>query len=332
MRFFKASLFSAIVLYATHNFAADLPNVCGGGTYLREVTVSSSSQLQWALKQAQAGDLIKLADGNYRGQFVATKSGSANSRITLCGSRASVLDGGSYKKGYGFHLKGSYWTLTGFTVRNSQKGIVLDRASHNILRKLIVADVGQEAVHFRIHSSNNILRESLIQNTGLVDAGYGEGVYVGSAKSNWKKLTGNKPDKSDYNKVLYNRIVQTRAECVDIKEGTTGTMLEGNHFDGSFINGANYADSWVDVKGNDVIIRGNVGRNSGYGLLDGYQTHVNVKGTGQRPRFENNDSEVNGKGFAIKIHSDTVGAVVSCSNIDSKAASGLSNIKCVNLE
>ncbi len=182
---------------------------CGADSQ-RRVDVSTAAQLQQALAMAQPGDLIALADGIYRGSFVATASGAADAPITLCGSRAAILDAGPLDKDgpvtYGFHLRADHWALIGFTVRNARKGIVTDGASHNRLRGLEVYQIGDEGIHFRAASSDNLLEESWVHDVGLISAQYGEGVYLGSAHSNWGRHSGGQPDTSDRNQVLNNLI------------------------------------------------------------------------------------------------------------------------------
>ncbi len=78
------------------------PTYCG-----KVVHVSNVSQLHSALSSVQAGDTIQLADGNYHGSFVASKSGTKDSKITMIGSASAVLS----NTGYGFNLKGNYWIL-----------------------------------------------------------------------------------------------------------------------------------------------------------------------------------------------------------------------------
>ena len=78
-----------------------------------------------------------------------TRSGSTNKPITLRGPASAILQGSGYS-GYGMSMiEANYWTLSGFTVRGYQKGIVLDGSNRNILDSLTVNDVGLEAVHFR---------------------------------------------------------------------------------------------------------------------------------------------------------------------------------------
>ncbi|WP_394851173.1 hypothetical protein [Pendulispora rubella] len=290
----------------------------------RVVRVSTAAQLKQALTDAKAGDRIELADGTYSGRFAATASGTSSAPIRLCGSAKAILNGGSPGSGYGFSLKGSYWVLSGFSVTQSQKGIMLDSANHNLLTNLEVYDTGMEAIHFRTHSSDNVLRDSRVRNTGKSNAGFGEGVYIGTAKSNWGSQTGGKPDKSDRNQVINNRIGPgVTAESIDIKEGTTGGRIEGNTFDGNGMTGENYADSWIDVKGNGYLLKNNTGSDA---LLDGFQLHQAVDGWGNDNVFQGN--KISGvPNYGIFAVSAVTGTVVRCDNTIS-GGKGLSNITC----
>jgi len=307
--------------------AATLPSECGSGTYLRLVSVNSAASLSSALANAKAGDLIKMANGLYKGNFVAPTSGTSTNKITLCGAKSAILDGSTLNSGYTFHLKGSYWQLVGFSVTRGKNAIVLDRARYNLLSKLTVYNTGNEAIHLRTFSSNNIVESCDVSKTGMVTPAYGEGIYIGSAYSNWCTYTNCDPDKSDNNKIRKNRVYGTYAEPIDIKEGTTGTLIEGNALDGSALKGVNAADSWIDVKGNNVIVRDNKGSNSGNVLLDGYQTHVVKTGWGQNIVFDGNTASVNADGYGIFI-SNSKDVTIKCNNTISGASKGLSNQNC----
>jgi hypothetical protein len=304
-----------------------IPNSAGGGCptdHARRIDVTNAAELEAALANVQPGDLIQLADGVYDGIFVAERSGTAEARIALCGSRNAVIDGGDFGNGYAFHLTGDYWTIHGITVSNALKGVMLDDASFTLLDQIVVHTIGHEAVHFRTHSTDNVIQDSDIHDTGLKRDKFGEGVYIGSAVSNWERYTDGEPDRSDRNQVLRNRIWNTTSEHIDIKEGTEGGLIEGNSFDGSTLSGA---DSWVDVKGNGYLIRGNVGVNS---PADGFQTHViNDMEWGRDNVFEENVAEVNGDGFGFYIHdAETSNNTVRCSNQVDGAASGFANVEC----
>jgi hypothetical protein len=288
------------------------------------VTVNDSGSLKAALAGATPGTSIRMADGIYEGRFVATVPGAADRPIFLCGGAGAVIDAGGPNGGYGFHLDGvSYWRLVGFAVRNAQKGVMADRAQHVVVQGLTVEQIGDEAIHLRDFSTDNVVQENTVRQTGLRRDKFGEGIYIGSAKSNWCTITNCQPDLSDRNVVRGNHISGTTAEQVDIKEGTTGGVLSGNTFDGSAMK-VDSADSWVDVKGNGWLIEGNVGRNT---PADGFQTHEVVAGWGAGNTFRSNTAEVNGPGWGFKF-APANGNVLGCDNKAVGAASGLGNVTC----
>jgi hypothetical protein len=288
------------------------------------VTVSDAASLATALSQATPGTTIGMQDGVYADTFKATTAGTAEQPIFLCGGPGAVIDGGDVKGGYALHLDGaSYWRVVGFTIRNAQKGLMADRVQRTVIQGLTVQQIGDEAIHLRNHSSDNVVQANTVSNTGLRRDDFGEGVYIGTAESNWCTVTGCQPDRSDRNIVRGNTIGNTTAEPVDIKEGTTGGVVSGNTFDGSGLTGK-HADSWVDVKGNGWLITGNVGRNS---REDGFQTHEVVDGWGTDNVFSANTAEVNGAGWGFHL-APVRGNKVSCDNKVVGAAKGLANVDC----
>ena len=140
------------------------------------IHVYNAHDLSNVLKQVKAGDTIQLADGVYEGKFVASHvRGSKDHPIMMTGSRKAVLTSTSY----GFQLEGcSYWTLKGFTIANSKKGLVLDSSTNNTIDSIEVHTINEEGIHFRTESSDNLLQNSYIHHTGLKAPGFGEGVYV----------------------------------------------------------------------------------------------------------------------------------------------------------
>lgn len=295
------------------------------------VNVSTTAGLTTALQNAQPGHVICLAGNTtYAARYVATVSGTSSSHIVLTGPATAILDGGSNSTGYGFHLNGaSYWELRGFTVRNSKKGIMTDNASNNLIDGVTVKDIGEEAVHFRTFSRSNTIQNSTITNTGLVTPDFGEGIYIGSANSNWGTYTGGQPDTSDNNRAINNHIgPNVRAESIDIKEGTTGGTISGNYFDATGISGANFADSWIDAKGNGYTISGNTGVNPTHTtvLKDGFQVHVAVSGWGNNNTFASNTLDVQSTGYGFWVQSGATGTVVCTSNTVTTAASGTANV------
>jgi hypothetical protein len=317
----------------------------------RTVEVASAAQLSSALAGARPGDTIHLADGSYNGAFYGLASGTATAPITLTGSRQAVLSnsGGACDPnvpagglvsycGYGLHLnRASYWKLVGFSVANSAKGIVFDSASHNLVDGVQVSNINMEGIHLRTASSDNVVELSYIHDTGKTDPGYGEGLYFGSATSNWDKFGengGTGPDRSDRNQALSNVFgPNVGGEHIDVKEGTVDGLISGNTFDGRGISGQHFADSWVDVKGSHYLLQDNVGSFvAGTGTLtDGYQTHQQVAGDGCGNVWRGNTSDLGGVGnYAINVTDQANCSgnlnVVYSSNTVTNAVKGLTNI------
>jgi parallel beta helix pectate lyase-like protein len=288
------------------------------------VTVTDVASLKAALNKATPGTSIQLKDGVYANRFEAKTSGTAEAPIFLCGGPGAVIDGGGVKSGYGFHLSGvSHWRLVGFGIRNSQKGVMADGVQRVVIQGLTVEQVGDEAIHLRKFSSDNVVQGNTIRKTGVRRAEFGEGIYVGSAQSNWCTVTNCKPDSSDRNILRRNNISATTAESIDIKEGTSGGVVNGNTFDGGSMSGP-YADSWVDVKGNNWMIEANVGHNA---RQDGFQTHEVVTGWGAKNEFRGNTAEVNGAGWGFNFAPPN-GNILSCNNKVTGAAKGVANVDC----
>jgi hypothetical protein len=305
----------------------------------RTVNVSTAAQLKDALLYAKPGDDIVLADGVYSQKFVIPDNvnGTASNPITLRGSRNAILDAGSINTGYVLHVQSDHWHIKGFTLKNGLKGIMADGANNILLDNLFVTNIGEEAIHLRKFSSKNTIQNCEITYAGLKTPDYGEGIYIGTAKSNWATVTNGELDRCDSNLVLNNKIGPfVAAECIDIKEGTTGGIIRGNTFDAKGIQGANSADSWVDVKGNYYLLENNTGHNSQpSALLDGYQVNVAYNGWGNYNEFKNNTCNVNAAGHGINVrltssNGTAVGNKVYTSNVVNGAAKGVSNIPLSN--
>jgi hypothetical protein len=313
------------------------------------VDVATAAQLTAALAAARPGQTIRLAPGTYAGAFLARAAGTATAPITVTGPATAILtnpessgtnpgcsmpaDG--FDPGYGFWLYGApYWRLTGFTVAGAKKGIIIDASPHVTVDGVYVHDIGDEGVHFRRSSADGIIQNSRIEDTGRAQPEYGEGVYLGSANSNWSCYGDTDGiDASDRVQVLNNRVgPNVAAEHVDVKEGTVGGVIRGNTWNGQGIAGRNSADSWLDVKGSNYLIENNTGTFTAPGVFaNGYETHHPTAGSGCGNVWRNNRSDLGGAGnWAINVTSTSKCAgnlnVVYASNTVTRAVSGLTNI------
>jgi hypothetical protein len=320
------------------------------------VEVATAEQLAAAMADARPGQTIQLADGTYHGEAFTTVSGTPDRPITLKGSANAVIVNDFFVQpttpcpsghtAYGVWLNGaSYWHLTGFTVANSKKGIVLDHATGVQISGVTIHDIAEEGVHFRSSTTDSSIVGSVLSRTGLVQQGFGEGVYIGSARGNWRcfgedadGVTPKNPDRSDRIRVIGNRFgPDIAAEHIDIKEGTVDGEITGNVFDGRGLTGANTADSWIDVKGSRYRLIGNFGtyaQTPGSVFANGYEIHEQFGlGYGCGNVFTGNFSVLGGVGaYAVLVtDQDSCAArgepnVVDATNVVSGATIGLPNI------
>ncbi|NOU67990.1 DNRLRE domain-containing protein [Paenibacillus sp. LMG 31461] len=288
--------------------------------------LTTTVAIQNAMKNAVAGSVILLAPGNYvgdrstsgdpggQGLFYSDKNGTASNPIVLKSCDAAnpaVLKGVNVNDGsYGIHLTGNYWQIRDVEITQAQKGIIIDNGNNNLLNNVEVHNVGDEGVHFRDGSSYNTLSYSLIYDTGLYQAGYGEGAYVGSDSSSPYEhvVTGNVISHTNFDGGI-------TAEHIDVKEGASGTIIEYCTFNGTGISGANSADSFVDVKGVNTIIRYNQGyRNGNANVVDAFQvrTHGSDYATGVNNSFNNNTVNLDGvAGYVVYATSAATGTTAT---------------------
>ena len=329
-RFVAAGIVAAVagsLVTATASQAATVtPPASCPLVFTRAVDVASAYELRTALSAAQPGDEIRLAPGSYVGNFTIGHGGTATAPVVVCGDSDAILDGGVTATGYTLHVwNAPYSVVQGFTVEHGQKAVMIDNSPDVTVDNLTVQSTGYEGVVFRHGSSYGVIRNSTITNTGLDAPQYGEGVYVGSADNNW---VGGVPDKTDGVQVLDNRIGPgVAAEEVDVKEGTTGGVVEGNVFDGSGMVAVTAgAQSWVDVKGNNWLVIGNTGRHT---IRHGLSDSLALPGWGNDNVVAANVEYVYAKGYGVKVVTGVKGVKVTTSNVVFGAYYGVSNIKLV---
>ncbi len=172
------------------------------------------------------------------------------------------------------------------------------------------------------------MEHSAVHDTGLKAPGYGEGVYIGTANSNWGTYTNGQPDLSNDDQILDNTFgPNIAAENIDAKEATVGGLISGNTFSGKGESGANSATDVVAVKGNGYTVTDNTMSD---GLVDGFEVEQLYTGSGCDNTFTKNTVDLNatGYGFDVKDQGDcaTDPNVVGASNTVTGAAKGASRI------
>ncbi|MDJ1114494.1 right-handed parallel beta-helix repeat-containing protein [Microbacterium dauci] len=225
------------------------------------VTVNNATTLRAALAEAGPGTVIRLEPGMYNAQFDLTRSGTRSAPIWVCGPRTAVLNGYGVGGGNGIEvLNASDVILTGFTVTNSLKAVMVTGGTRVTVSDIAATMTGQEAIHLRANTVDSIVAGNEVSNTGLVTPEYGEGIYIGSHPDNWCALTDCEPDESLRNTIADNEIFDTSAEAIDAKEGSAGGRIIGNVIDGS---SSTATDRMIVIRGNDWFVADNVGDGGG---------------------------------------------------------------------
>ena len=261
--------------------------------FARDIAVSTGAQLQNAMENALPGDNIIVAPGTYtasrgstsgedaRGMYFSKKSGTAaahitvtaqdpNNRPTLSGIDPSGTVIGIYLKGTALDSINStyveYWDLSGINIVQGQKGVIFDACRYVTIKNCSVSAIDQEGIHIRDNSSYITIDSVAVHTTGRTSAGYGEGFYIGSDKSS----QGTPPASGMYRPFCnYNTVKNctigpdVTAEHFDIKEGTIGNVIEYNTFNGIGISGTNSANTFINDKAQNTIIRYNIGNKNG---------------------------------------------------------------------
>ncbi|MCK8524395.1 cellulase family glycosylhydrolase [Aquimarina sp. D1M17] len=262
-----------------------------------------------AMKNAQPGDEIIVASGTYTAtdkfnygnkatRFGSDKNGTSSKPIILRAKNPSnppILKGvnGTYD-GYVMFILGDYWILKDLILEEGSKGIVFDNANHGRIENVVVRELGEEGIHLRDGSSNNLVKNCRVYNVGIKKPGIGEGLYVGSDKGQHESAgqAGNIFD-NKYNPRCDNNTIEdciigpnVTAEGADIKEGTKNTIIRNCTFSAQGLSGENSADAFIDLKGAYGFVYNNTFNRDGSTILNAGVDFLD-RGTGFNTGFRN---------------------------------------------
>src|SRR5205823_1130218 len=190
-----------------------------------------------ALEVARAGDAIDVGPGTYRGPVATSFAGLAGAPIVLRGRGARLVGDGD---GPLVTIRHSFVTLEGFNLGRADKGVWVE-GPHGVQGVRILGnrihDMGGECIRLRSATVRAEVARNVIGPCGLTNFSLakgrknGEGIYVGTAP---EQLTGDDPSKRDVSRDnwIHDNDIDTRAECVDIKEGSTANLVEHNRCSG----------------------------------------------------------------------------------------------------
>jgi hypothetical protein len=292
--------------------------LAGEVPHLRSIDVDTTSELQTAVAAAQPGDLIVMADGVYDPVTLAV-SGTAANPILLCGTRDAIIDGAGAGS---LNVNANYWTVAGFTIRNTFWGVYVDGGSNNVIRELEVSGTGQYSILIRNNSADNTVRDTWMHDSGLVDPQWSQGVTI-----DYIDATG--VAGCDRTQVLHNHFgPNLRAGSINVQDGQVGGLIADNYFDGTGQDLlAGNSECWVVIAGVGFTVTGNTGVNA---VQDGFIARQGYTGapSGNDNVFVDNVADVGSTGWGFNVDANTTGNVVDCNNVVRNAAAGSSSIAC----
>ena len=145
-----------------------------------------------------------------------------------------------------------------------------------------------------------------VTNTGRISPGYGEAIYVGSSES-----TSGYGYNCDFNTISDCILGPgVTAELVDIKEYTTGTIVENCVMYGDDISGQTSANAFLKTKGNDCIIKNNTAYQNGNTIIrNAFEVHEIVSGWGYNNSFTGNTCNMdNETAYVVRVYSGSAAA------------------------
>jgi hypothetical protein len=248
---------------------------------------SGAMSIQQALDKAQPGDTIVLAPGLYLQDIRSVRDGEPGKPIVIRGTPQSIVSGGGQPRV--IEINHDFIQLRGFTVDGhfeaaNTKASYRDKLIYVIgnrpgraltglkILNMNIRNAGGECVRLRYQARDNEIAHSRVTSCGHADFSFkdggknGEGIYIGTAP---EQLGGRGApdaavDRSDRNHIHDNIINTAGNECVDIKEGSSGNIVERNSCTGQ----KDPESGGFDSRGNGNIFR--------------YNTVFNVRGTGIR--------------------------------------------------
>jgi hypothetical protein len=264
----------------------------GSGANSGRCSAAPLASIQRAVDLAQPGDVVELAAGDYLQDVVSKRDGTPAAPITIRGPAEAVLKGGGGDRIFEIHH--DYLRLQGFTIDgqwgdpNTADGYrekllyVVGRQPRDGVTGLKVLNMafrngGGECLRLRYFARGNEVAGSSFVGCGVHDFKFaagkrnGEAIYIGTAPE--QRANGENPtadvDQSNSNWIHDNSFDTQGNECVDIKEGSSGNLVERNSCTGQ----RDPKSGGFDARGSGNIIRDNKSfGNAGAGIRLGGDT------------------------------------------------------------
>ncbi|WP_327694032.1 right-handed parallel beta-helix repeat-containing protein [Streptomyces sp. NBC_00459] len=214
------------------------------------VTVSSTAELESAVRKAVAGSVIQVRAGTYypTATLKSTANGTSSARITLqaYGGEKVRIDGselpaGSWLAG----IYGDYWTVQNLTFQNSPaQGFVVTSSVGGIFRNLVTASNGDSGFTLRGDGTSGNLVENLDSYLNYDPAAHGQnadGLAIKFGSGTGNRITGA-------------RLYDNADDGLDLWQFSTAVTIEHSW---AFGNGKNrWKDSAFEGNGNGFKLGG----------------------------------------------------------------------------
>ncbi len=248
-----------------------------------------------ALAAAAPGDTVSVGPGVYLEYLSSVRAGEPLAPIRLVGSEAEIRGRG---EGRLVQFTHSDITLEGFRLTGAD--ILLWLQSTKGVRVIgnLFDGAGSECVRLKYFARGNEVAHNRVQGCGgegfdlEEDQKNGEGIYIGTAPEQVSRNPTDEADDSGGNWV-HDNSVEVPAECVDVKEGARGNLVEGNDCTGS----RDPEGGGFSSRGIGTVFRNNhSARNAGAGIrLGGDDDHDGVNSV-----VEGN-TLVGNRGYGLKV-------------------------------
>jgi hypothetical protein len=233
--------------------------------------------IQRALHLAMPGDQIELAPGRYFQDFKSVRDGQPGQPIIIRGSHGAIVSGGGSSRVV--EINHDYIELRDFTIdgkhaqadgkdsyRDKLIYVVGTRPGDGVTGLRILGmklkNAGGECIRLRYQAQRNEIARSSIETCGVYDFVYGgggkngEGIYIGTAPEQLGKWGAPDAaiDHSNENWVHHNTFNTRGNECVDVKEGSSGNIIEHNRCTGQ----KDKNSAGLDSRGSANVFRHNI--------------------------------------------------------------------------
>ncbi len=196
-------------------------------TQAETIVVNPGQDLNLVINSANGGDTILIKPGDYSAISLSDKNFKELQPLFVrADGPGVVVSGNTVSRGSALEINNcSFIVFKGIVFTNAMWGIYVKSSSNIILLNNEIHGTGQEGCHVGRSSKYIDVIGNKIQNTGLFNSKWAEGIYVGSGSYG----RNNFPDNCEYIWIEGNHIYETgNAEGINVKGECFHVTVRGN--------------------------------------------------------------------------------------------------------